>query len=69
MAKDISNMSKDQGTAHNRRKIDIFKHKPTYLIVTFQGDGIIRQIWNDSVWVTIVLYRDELELTTRSADL
>jgi len=37
-------MSKDQGTDQNRRKVDSFEHKPTYLVVTFQGREIIRQI-------------------------
>jgi hypothetical protein len=64
MAKNISNMTKDLVTHHNRRKIDSFEHTPTYLVVTFQRGGIIRQIWNDSKWVSKVLYRDGLELMT-----
>lgn len=30
-------MLQDQGTDHNRRKVDSFEYKPTYLIITFQG--------------------------------
>lgn len=37
-------MLKDQGTDHNLRKIDSFEHKPTYLVVIFQGGGIIWHI-------------------------
>jgi len=46
-------MSKDQGKYHNRRKVDTFDHKPANLVVLLiKGDGILRQIWNDSgcVW-------------------
>jgi hypothetical protein len=64
MAKNISNMTKDLMTHRNRRKIDSFEHTPTYLFVTFQRGGIIRQIWNDSKWVSKVLYCNRPELTT-----
>jgi hypothetical protein len=63
MAKNISYMTKDLVTQLNHRKIDSFEHIPTYLVVTFQGGGLIQQIWNDSEWVSKVLYRDGLELT------
>jgi hypothetical protein len=62
-------MSKEQRTAgHDRRKVESFEHKPTYLVVTFQGGELIRHVWNDSIRTQKLLYRDRPNLPIKSVE-
>lgn len=48
-------MCEDQGTDHNRRKVDSFEHTHTYTYIIYyrciSRSEIIREIRNDSVCV------------------